>query len=170
MWDVLVFWMICKPIPFKKSLYNIERKWKYWKCLEAALCEISSLEQINEAWLDGGKINLHSLIRCNPLGAILTPLKLQKVRALTHACLNVLHVHILNAESPSTSSLWSTWCVDLLKQHCQFSSPSSFDGPSLVLKLWLRCRLSHINMQTGTLRATLENKERKPQKQMCACN
>lgn len=75
-------------------------------CLEAALCEISSLEQINEAWLDGGKINLHSLIRCNPLGAILTPLKLQKVRALTHACLNVLHLHILNAESPSTGAAY----------------------------------------------------------------
>lgn len=45
---------------------------------EAALCNISSLEEINEAWLDGVKINLHSLIRCNPLGAILTPLKLLK--------------------------------------------------------------------------------------------
>lgn len=105
-WDLLVFWMICKLIAVKESLYNVERNWKYCKCLEAALCEISSLEQINEAWLDGGKINLHSLIRCNPLGAILTPLKLQKVRALTHACLNVLHVHILNAESPSTGAAY----------------------------------------------------------------
>lgn len=49
-----------------------------------------------------GKINLHSLIRCNPLGAILTPLKLLKVRALTHACFNVLHIYFLTAEPPST--------------------------------------------------------------------